>query len=138
VVPDEGMVITDQHHVFPQEERYARWFQERGVDVDDYCIDITPAEHQAQHGGGDWRLGRKEWDEEWNRAVMQFLSNREEVKKALVGPGAKLTRDEIVEAGVVFMKRRGLGELPFRRYKEPAPRSSGTGATDGGSDHGAE
>jgi hypothetical protein len=122
VVEHEGQVQTDQHHVFPQERVHADWFKDRGVDVDDWCVDLTPPEHQAQHGGGSWRLARRVAkqipDAEWNAAIMQRLFELEAAKQQLTrNPQAKLSPGEIIDAGKRFMKARRLGEVPFRRYE---------------------
>jgi hypothetical protein len=53
-VENPGDVQINEHHVFPQERRYRKFFEDRGVDVHDFVIDLTPPEHQAQHGGGDY------------------------------------------------------------------------------------
>lgn len=52
VVAEPGGQIVDLHHVFPKASQFAKWFAERGIDVNDYCIELSPVEHQAQHGGG--------------------------------------------------------------------------------------
>jgi hypothetical protein len=119
VVAEPGQVATDQHHVFPQ--KYRAWFRERGIDIDDYCIEMTPPEHRALHGGGDWRLARhvaKEIPEaEWNAGIMKRLLEEEQRIQRISGdPDARLTPDEIVEQAKRFMAARDVGKLPFRRY----------------------
>ncbi len=55
-----GMAEQPQHHVLPQE--YREWFGKRGftgaMDIDQFCVRLETANHQALHGGGNWRLGR--------------------------------------------------------------------------------
>jgi hypothetical protein len=62
--------------VFPQQ--FAKWLRDRGIDIHDWCIDLTPPEHQAQHGGGNWALARdvarKIPEAEWNAGIMDRLS----------------------------------------------------------------
>ena len=119
VVNEPGEVETHQHHVFPQEK--AAWFKARGIDVDEWCIDLTPPEHQAQHGGGGWRLARevarKHPDAGWNAAVMDRLL-KAEARKRLVArdPNIKLTAAEILKRTTTLMTERGLGSQSFRRY----------------------
>jgi hypothetical protein len=86
----DGMKVTDasgagaarppRHHVLPQGER--RFFEERGfrgdLDIDNFTVEMETAEHQALHGGGDWKLA-KSWPGEWNRLVMDRLRSREQV-----------------------------------------------------------
>jgi Predicted lipoprotein of unknown function (DUF2380) len=123
VVAEPGGQAVDQHHVFPQAPRFAKWFADRGIDVHDYCIELTPTEHQAQHGGGDWRLARKVAREipeaEWSEAIMKRLTARELRKQQRFSgdPSLKLSREEVIEEGLEFMKRRGLEGARFVRYK---------------------
>jgi hypothetical protein len=99
-----------RHHVFPQEKR--KWFERRGFrgknDIDKYTIPQSQGEHQAVHGGGDWKLGRN-WEGEWNSRIMSRLR---EVEKAM---GRQLTRDEIIREGRKLMKQYGL-KGPFKPY----------------------
>jgi hypothetical protein len=66
-----GMRVTDRagagmsgppgHHVLPREFR--EWFEKRGftgdMSIDQFCVKMEQASHQAVHGGGNWQLGRK-------------------------------------------------------------------------------
>ncbi len=119
MVAQEGGQITDQHHVFPQEQR--GWFRDRGIDIDDFCVRIPEVEHRAQHGGGSWRLARKVAstvpEAEWNAAIMSRINEAQAQKKLLSGPSAELTRDEIIRVARSVMARRGLGKLLFMRYR---------------------
>ena len=75
----------------PQEFR--EWFEKRGftgeMDIDQFCVELEQAHHQAIHGGGNWRLGRT-WPGEWNQMIMKALHEAE--TKA----GRMLTRNEIL------------------------------------------
>ena len=55
-----GMSEPPKHHVLPQEHR--EWFEQRGftgdMDIDQFCVRLEQAHHEAIHGGGNWRLGR--------------------------------------------------------------------------------
>ena len=63
-----GMAEAPRHHVLPKEHR--AWFEQRGfkgpMDIDHFCVRMEPADHEAIHGGGNWRMGRV-WPEEWSR-----------------------------------------------------------------------
>ncbi|MEZ4229080.1 MAG: DUF2380 domain-containing protein [Polyangiaceae bacterium] len=79
-----------RHHLFPQAKR--TWFSERGFeDIDNFCVELEEAEHQAIHGGGDWRLAKRVWPDEWNRRVITELESAEDA----LG-GRWLTRTEII------------------------------------------
>ncbi|HYV46289.1 MAG TPA: DUF2380 domain-containing protein [Myxococcaceae bacterium] len=94
-----GMAEAPRHHVLPQE--YRAWFEQRGfkgpMDIDQFCVRMERAQHEAIHGGGDWRLGRT-WPEEWNQNVMSELRTIESNK------GRMLTPSEIL--GVVADEMR--------------------------------
>jgi hypothetical protein len=87
-----GMSEKPRHHVLPREER--QWFQDRGFkgenNIDKWCVELEQADHQAIHGGGNWRLGRT-WPGEWNRYIMSSL-RRYEAKV-----GRMLTAEEILK-----------------------------------------
>jgi hypothetical protein len=119
VVENPGEVATHQHHVFPQE--FKRWFRDHGIDINDYCIELTPPEHQAQHGGGDpWlarRVAKQIPEAEWNASIMDRLQSAE-LRKQQLRPGARLTPEEILAEGKQLMYDRGVGELPFQKYQQ--------------------
>ncbi len=121
VVEEEGQLLTDQHHVFPRAQR--QWFKDHGMDIDDWCVDIATVEHQAQHGGGSWKIAReaakKYPDAEWSAAIMKRLQGAEARKQFASGNSkARLTAEEIIEETRLFMERRGLGSLRFERYQK--------------------
>jgi len=95
-----GISQAPKHHVLPQEHR--AWFEQRGfsgaMDIDQFCVRLEAAKHQAIHGGGDWRLGRM-WPGEWNRMIMRTLTDAE--SKA----GQTLTRNEILKIVAQRMKQ---------------------------------
>jgi hypothetical protein len=101
-----------QHHVFGQELR--SFFEERGFvgdrNIDNFCVEIDRATHEAIHGGGDWRLGRREWEGEWNRRIVRDIVDRERLY------GRKLTFEEVMDIGLTMLKERGL-PTSFVRYK---------------------
>ncbi len=106
-----GAARPPRHHVLPQEER--KFFEERGftgdLDIDNFCVKLGTGEHQALHGGGDWRLGRT-WVEEWNRLVMERLRRRERPL------GRLLTVAEIMEEAQEVMRLRRIPTrfVPYR------------------------
>jgi hypothetical protein len=87
-----GMAEPPQHHVLPREHR--EWFEKRGftgdMSIDQFCVKMEQAHHEAIHGGGDWRLGRI-WPGEWNRMLMKVLRDAE------TEAGRMLTRNEILK-----------------------------------------
>lgn len=86
---DRGGVRDPRHHGFPQEHR--AFFEDRGIEIDDYTFQIPSAEHEALHGGGDWRLGREAWDDELNRQIMKRIEITEGIE------GRQLTPDELLD-----------------------------------------
>jgi hypothetical protein len=98
-----GMAEAPRHHVLPEEHR--AWFEQRGfkgpMDIDQFCVRLERARHEAIHGGGDWRLGRT-WPGEWNRLIMKTL------REAEVEAGRMLTRNEILQIVAENMKRYGI------------------------------
>ncbi|WP_257455673.1 DUF2380 domain-containing protein [Archangium lipolyticum] len=94
-----GMAEPPRHHVMPKEFR--EWFERRGftgeMDIDEFCVKLEQAHHEAIHGGGDWRLGRT-WAGEWNRMLMEALYEAETTA------GRMLTRNEVLETVSKRMK----------------------------------
>ncbi len=94
-----GMAERPRHHVMPDESR--EWFEKRGftgaMDIDQFCVELEEADHQAIHGGGDWKLGRT-WPGEWNWMIMKTLRDAE------VDAGRMLTRNEILNIVAENMK----------------------------------
>ncbi|MGK6352091.1 DUF2380 domain-containing protein [Parapedobacter sp. DT-150] len=115
-----GMFNLDKHHVFPQEMR--AWFEKRGMkgnnDIDNFTVKLDKAEHQAQHGGGDWKLARKQWADEYNKLIVKRLKDAEAAKKAkLKKPSALLDVEEIKAIVYKTMEERGIPKA-FVKYKE--------------------
>ncbi|WP_350099911.1 DUF2380 domain-containing protein [Myxococcus sp. SDU36] len=94
-----GMSDAPKHHVLPKEHR--AWFEARGfkgdMDIDQFCVRLERAHHEAIHGGGDWRLGRT-WPGEWNQFLMRELLKAEE------RAGRMLTRNAILKLVAKHMK----------------------------------
>jgi hypothetical protein len=92
-----GMGNKPKHHVFPQEPKMRKWFEDHGFtgkrDIDNYTVVLDEDLHQAIHGGGDYRLGRREWENEWNRRVWRELLDAEAAKRAR--NGRRLSQREI-------------------------------------------
>jgi hypothetical protein len=105
-----GMAERPKHHVMPGEHR--EWFEKRGftgdMDIDEFCVQLETAKHQAVHGGGNWRLGRL-WPDEWNRMIMEALV------KAEREAGRMLPRSAILK----------IVAREMRRYKIPMNFTSG-------------
>ncbi len=94
-----GFARPPKHHVFPQAER--TFFEERGVDIDDFARTLDEATHQAIHGGGNPNLGRM-WNGEWNNQIMKRILDRER------DLGRTLTPQEIGNVGSQMMKDYGI------------------------------
>ncbi|WIG94102.1 DUF2380 domain-containing protein [Myxococcus sp. SDU36] len=94
-----GMSDAPKHHVLPNEHR--EWFEARGfkgdMDIDQFCVRLERAHHEAIHGGGNWRLGRM-WPGEWNRMIMEILF------KAEMKAGRMLMRNEILKEVAMRMR----------------------------------
>jgi hypothetical protein len=107
-----GMADPPRHHVMPKEFR--EWFERRGftgeMDIDEFCVKLERAHHEAIHGGGNWRLGRT-WPGEWNRMIMSQLSDAEMLA------GRMLTRNEVLERVAFHMKRYDL-PMNFTPWRE--------------------
>jgi hypothetical protein len=102
-----GVTRAPRHHVLPQE--HCKFFEERGfkgdLDIDNFTVELETAHHQAQHGGGNWKLAKQKWDGEWNKFVMESLR---ELETQL---GRRLTVAEIMHRVERLMKRR---DIPIR------------------------
>src|SRR6218665_747591 len=106
-----GMNEPPRHHVLPKE--YREWFEQRGftseMDIDQFCVRLEQAHHEAIHGGGSWKLGRT-WPGEWNRMIMEAL------REAEVTAGRMLTRNEVLDIVAYRMRRYGV-PLEFTRWR---------------------
>ncbi|WP_375755754.1 DUF2380 domain-containing protein [Corallococcus exercitus] len=106
-----GMSDAPKHHVLPQEHR--EWFEQRGfkgdLDIDQFCVRMERADHEAIHGGGNWKLGRM-WPGEWNQLIMRTLGSAE------AKVGRMLTRNEILDivAEVMDVYRVPMSFTPWR------------------------
>ncbi|QQR46431.1 DUF2380 domain-containing protein [Myxococcus xanthus] len=97
-----GMSSAPKHHVLPKEHR--EWFEQRGfkgdMDIDQFCVRLEQAHHEAIHGGGNWKLGRT-WPGEWSQMIMRALRNAE------ARTGRMLTRNEVL--GIVAERMKFYG-----------------------------
>ncbi|RKH30383.1 DUF2380 domain-containing protein [Corallococcus praedator] len=101
-----GMSDAPKHHVLPDEHR--AWFEKRGftgdMNIDQFCVRLEQAHHEAIHGGGNWRLGRT-WPGEWNRMIMGELRRSEAVV------GRRLTRNDVLD---IVAERMKLYDIPMK------------------------
>jgi hypothetical protein len=108
-----GMAEPPRHHVMPKEFRV--WFERRGftgeMDIDEFCVKLEQAHHEAIHGGGDWKLGRT-WPGEWNRMIMEALYEAE------AEAGQMLTRSEVLKVVAEYMKEYRIS-MKFIRWRGP-------------------
>jgi hypothetical protein len=82
-------------------DEFREWFEKRGftgtMRIDAFCVELETANHQALHGGGNWRLGRL-WPNEWNQMIVEALL------KAEREAGRTLTRNAILKIVARYMK----------------------------------
>ncbi len=108
-----GASRPPRHHVFPQEFR--AWFERRGftrslgLDIDTFTVEMSEGEHQAIHGGGNWRLGRTTGIE-WNTRLWAELQRAEGLK------GSLLNFSEIYTIAIRLMREYRIPAdfVPFR------------------------
>lgn len=90
---DAGLV-GDRHHYFPQELERSGFFQARGFrngEIHEYTSEFSQGDHQALHGGGNYRLAKQHWPEgSWNERFKMDTSNIE------AELGRKMTREELL------------------------------------------
>jgi RHS repeat-associated protein len=82
-----GAARPPRHHVFTQENR--SWFQQHGVDIDRYTLELTQGEHTAAHSMG------------WNKEVQSFID-----QEALWG--RTYSRREVLRFGAQLRREFGL------------------------------
>jgi predicted lipoprotein DUF2380 len=108
-----GMARPPRHHVMPEE--YREWFERRGftgeMDINEFCVELEQAHHEAIHGGGNWKQGRT-WPGEWNRMIMEALYEAE------ADAGRMLTRNELLKLVTKRMRRYGI-PIEFTRWRGP-------------------
>jgi hypothetical protein len=101
-----GIFEAPKHHTLPREFR--EWFEKRGftgdMDIDEFCVRLERAHHEAVHGGGDWKLGRT-WPGEWNQMIMKALRDAE------ARLGRLLTRDEVLD---IVAERMKVYKIPMK------------------------
>ncbi|NVJ08115.1 DUF2380 domain-containing protein [Myxococcus sp. AM001] len=101
-----GMSDAPKHHVLPKEHR--AWFEARGfkgdMDIDQFCVRMERAHHEAIHGGGNWKLGRI-WPGEWNRMIMEALHEAE------ITAGRRLTSSQVLN---IVAERMNEYKVPMR------------------------
>jgi hypothetical protein len=106
-----GLAEPSRHHVMPKEFR--EWFERRGfigeMDIDEFCVKLERAHHEAIHGGGDWKLGRT-WAGEWNRMIMKVLHEAES------RAGSTLTRNTVLEIVAEYMREYRI-PMNFIRWR---------------------
>ena len=61
----------EKHHIFPQQQRLARWFQSRNIDIHAFTIRIPRSFHSWLHSGGP---EGGQWNEAWRRFIAKNRS----------------------------------------------------------------
>lgn len=71
----------EQHHTLPQQ--FKQWFEERGLDIEEYKVLLDTAKHRLRVGrgvhtkeGGDWNGTWRKWIEEHPNASREQVLNR--------------------------------------------------------------
>ena len=136
VVPRAGAEPMDQHHIFPQSGMEVNlpdgtkvfvggraWFKERGIDIDQHCVDLSDFVHDEIHGVNQ-SLAQKYWREwEWRSAISDELAIAEAQQAAMRGdPNYKLTPDKIWTIANVQRERFGIADRPVVPYQKGGVR----------------
>ncbi|AEI63766.1 hypothetical protein [Corallococcus macrosporus] len=79
--------------------------------IDNFCVRLEQALHEALHGGGNWKLGRM-WPGAWNRMLMKLLRDAE------AESGRPLTQREVLKGVVKNMKDDRI-PLNFTAWRGP-------------------
>jgi hypothetical protein len=103
-----GFARPPRHHIFPQAER--GWFAVRGIDIDQYTVQMSEPFHQALHGGGNWKLGKLSPDE-WGSRIMRELTFAESAK------GSPLTPPEIMSVTEGLLDEYGMRNVEFVPFR---------------------
>jgi RHS repeat-associated protein len=88
------------HHIFPQNSRMAQYFNNAGIDVHDYTVQIPQEYHDVLHWP-TWRQRGGYWVQEWDSYI-------------LANPVPDF--NDIWRKGRELMEQFGLENLPFERY----------------------
>ena len=91
-----GVARPPRHHIFPQEFRL--WFEERGVNIDRFAIEMSQGEHSALH------------TMLWNEKLFDLLEAKEAILKR------KLTVREIWQVGYRFCREFELRDFDIIDY----------------------
>jgi hypothetical protein len=91
-----GAARPPRHHIFVQKHR--EWFRARGVDIDDYTLEMTRGEHSAVHSRG------------WDQRIDEFIDD-----EALL-LGRQYTRRQILAFGAELRREFGLTHIKVRSY----------------------
>lgn len=93
-----------QHHLFPQNDADKKWFADRGINVDDYCVNLPQSDHELVHDVHDW-----------NAQVMSILRRKEKQEHR------KLTAAEMLVAIRPLMVAAKINGLPIVKYGSERP-----------------
>ena len=97
-----------EHHLFTRARK--AWFRSRyGLDVDQYVVDVDDLTHQALHAGKKPLSNRAGW---WDRELITRIRDAE----AFMGPGAKLSHQQLMDIADDMRSRFRLSHLPIHPY----------------------
>lgn len=113
---DAGMV-PDRHHHFPQELERSGFYQERGFakgEIHEYTSEFAQGDHQALHGGGNYKLAKEHWPEgTWNERFKMDTANIEAALRR------KMTREELLAYNMKLRKQFNVADEPLVHYRKP-------------------
>jgi hypothetical protein len=90
-----------KHHVFPR--RFVDYFSERGIRIDDHCINLGEVTHgRGVHGSGNLGMMPGKWNERWN---------------AFVKKNPEATATEVYQFCGMLLDEFGLNHLQIVKYK---------------------
>lgn len=112
-----GITRNPRHHLLPQEE--VAFFQENGFPgraIDDYCVELSTAEHEVLHGGNQ-TLARLHWKQrEWSTALMKELRSELSLLQVKEGPRARLSSDEVLRTVEKLRVEFEIDDRPLVSY----------------------
>lgn len=134
-VPNEGAEPMERHHIFPQSAMEIAlpdggtvmvggraWFKDRGIDIDEFCVDLSDFDHDMIHGGNQ-SLASRHWREgEWRSAILDELHKAETDLQEASRDDALLSREDILQIGRRVMEQFDIADHPFVHFtKDPQP-----------------
>jgi hypothetical protein len=109
-----GLHNEHRHHLLPQELERQGFYSERGFapgEIHNYTTPLPQSDHEAIHGGGNYRLAKEKWPEgSWNERL------KGDYKRAEAVNGDKMTKEEILRHMERMRKLFGIADGPVGAY----------------------